>query len=191
MRVVNVHQRLLHATPQQVGALLDQLASPDDVLWPHETWPKMKFDRPLGVGASGGHGPIRYFVEAYTPGHSIRFRFTAPKGFNGWHGCEILEATPFHCVLEHRIEMTLEGRALFTWPFIVRWLHDACVEDLLSRAQVALGNEPKPTPWSRWVRVLRWLAARMMPASPTITPGSARHPGQRPRIAVPVRNDSR
>ena len=100
MRVVNVHQRLLHATPQQAGALIDQIASPQDVLWPHQSWPRIRFDRPLGVGARGGHGPIRYFVEAYTPAHSIRFRFTEPKGFKGWHACEILDATPVMILLD-------------------------------------------------------------------------------------------
>lgn len=186
MKVTNVHQRLLHASPQQAGALIDQLASPHDVLWPHENWPRIRFDRPLGVGASGGHGPIRYVVEAYTPGHSIRFRFLQPKGFKGWHACEILDATPFHCVLEHRIEMTLQGSARLLWPLVIRPLHDACLEDLLSRAQVALGNAPRAVPWSRRVRVLRWLAARMMPAART-TSGPAR-----PRwIAGQARKDGR
>lgn len=156
MKIVNVHQRLLYASPEQVGALIAALSSPEDVLWPNDTWPRMKFDRPLGVGATGGHGPIGYFVEAYVPGESIRFRFTEPKGFNGWHACEVLDATARHCVLEHRIEMKLEGTAHLLWPFVVRPLHDALVEDLLSQAQAALGNHPKVVPWSPWVRFLRW-----------------------------------
>ena len=169
MKVVNVHQRLLHATPERVGALIDTLASPADVLWPGRAWPRLKFDRPLGVGATGGHGPIRYFVEAYQPGQSVRFRFTAPRGFDGWHGFEVLEATPVHCVLEHRIEMNTRGPALLTWHLAVRHLHDACVEDALSQAQAALGNEPKPVPWSARVRLLHWLAAggrRLAPPFP-------------------------
>lgn len=161
MKVVNVHQRLLHATPEQVGALIDSLASPADALWPGRAWPRMKFDRPLGAGAAGGHGPIRYFVEAYTPGQSIRFRFTEPTGFNGWHGFKVLDATPAHCVLEHRIEMTAEGPALLTWPLVIRHMHDACMEDALSQAQVALGNEPRPVPWPARVRLLHWLASHV------------------------------
>ena len=159
MKVINVHQRLLHAPPDKVGALIDSLASPADALWPGQAWPRLKFDRPLGVGAAGGHGPIRYFVEAYTPGQAIRFRFTAPKGFDGWHGFEVLEATPLHCVLEHRIEMTATGPALLTWSLAIKHLHNACVEDALSQAQVALGNPPKPVPWPAHVRLLHWFAA--------------------------------
>jgi len=160
MKVVNVHQRLLHAPPEQVGALIDTLASPADALWPGRSWPRMQFDRPLSVGARGGHGPIRYTVEAYVPGQMVRFRFTAPTGFDGWHGFEVLDATAVHCVLEHRIEMNARGPALLTWPLAIRHLHDACVEDALSQAQLALGNTPKPVPWPARVRLLHWLASR-------------------------------
>lgn len=157
MQVVNVHQRLLYATLAQVGALIDSLASPADVLWPGRPWPRMKLDRPLAVGAVGGHGPIRYFVEAYTPGQSVRFRVTAPRGFDGWHGFEVLDATRAHCVLEHRIEMRARGRGLLTWALVIRRLHDACVEDLLSQAQRAVGNTPKAVPWPAHVRLLHRL----------------------------------
>jgi hypothetical protein len=159
MKVVNIHQRLLHAAPERVGALLDTLASPQDALWPRHAWPRMRFDRPLGVGADGGHGPIRYRVEAYTPGQAIRFRFTGPRGFDGWHGLEVLDATSAHCVLEHRVEMSTSGRAVWTWPLLYRPLHDALIEDGLTQAEVSLGLAPHPRPWSARVRLLRWLVA--------------------------------
>lgn len=74
MKIVNVHRRLLFAKPSAVGALLDSMASPSDVLWPGYAWPRLKLNRLLSVGSSGGHGPIRYVVEAYQPGHSVRLR---------------------------------------------------------------------------------------------------------------------
>ena len=157
MKVINVHQRLLHASPERVGALIDTLSSPNDALSPRKLWPRMKFDRPMGVGAAGGHGPIRYFVESYVPGESIRFRFTGPKGFDGWHGFEVLDATSSFCILEHRIEMNTSGLARVTWPLIFRPLHDALTEDGLTHAQVSLGIAPVAVPWSRSVRFLRWL----------------------------------
>jgi hypothetical protein len=163
MRVVNVHQRLLNSTPARVGELLDTLASPHDGLWPGRAWPRLKLDRPLAVGANGGHGPIGYFVEAYTPGKAVRFRFTAPRGFDGWHGFEVLEAPPGQCVLEHRIEMKARGPALLTWPLAIRHLHDACIEDVLSQAQASLGEVPEAVRWSRRVRLLRALASRLAP----------------------------
>lgn len=81
---------------------------------------------------------------------------TRPSGFDGWHGFEVLDSTASQCVLEHRIEIRTHGWARLTWPLAIRPLHDACLEDLLSQAQRALGNEPKPTPWSPYVRLLRW-----------------------------------
>ena len=159
MKVVNVHQRLLHAPPARVGALIDALGSPADRLWPAELWPRMKFDRPLAVGAIGGHGPIRYTVEAYTPGQSVRFRLTSPRGFDGWHGFEVLDATSVHCVLEHRIEMQARGRGIALWSLAIRWLHDAAVEDVLTQAQRALGLPAQVMPWSRYVRLLLRLAS--------------------------------
>ncbi len=86
MKILSVHERKLDASPAEVGALINSLASPRDLLWPRDMWPRMEFDGPLGVGATGGHKPIRYSVEAYQPGQSIRFRFLGPKGFDGFHG---------------------------------------------------------------------------------------------------------
>jgi hypothetical protein len=68
MVVVNVHERMLDASITEIGKLIDTLASAEDKLWPRDRWPAMKFDRPLSVGAVGGHGPIRYTVESYQPG---------------------------------------------------------------------------------------------------------------------------
>ena len=152
MKIVNVHQRLLHARPEQVDAVLATLGSPHDKAWPRTGWPRMVLDRPLSVGARGGHGPIRYVVEACEPGFAA-FRFTM-KGVEGWHAFEILEATAQHCVLEHRMEARLSGLTLLKWLFVIRPLHDACVEDALSQVQLSLGDQPPHRPWSPYVHLL-------------------------------------
>ena len=41
MKVVNVHQRLLYAPPDKVGALIASLASPVDALWPGQAWARI------------------------------------------------------------------------------------------------------------------------------------------------------
>jgi hypothetical protein len=172
MKVLNVHERALLAGREQVGALLDSLSSPADALWPAHLWPRMRFDRPLSVGAAGGHGPIRYFVEAYAPGRSIRFRFTGPRGFDGWHGLEVL-AIPGTVALRHTLEMTTRGLATLSWPLVFRPLHDALIEDALAMAEAALGHAPRLVPWPLQVRLLR-----------SVLSGGKAHrqspPGQRP-----------
>jgi hypothetical protein len=157
MKVLNVHECELQAARDKVSMLIDSLSSPADTLWPRHSWPRMEFDRPLGVGATGGHGPVRYFVESYTPGQAIRFRFTGPKGFNGYHGYEILSSPGQSCVLRHTLKMTTLGPALLSWPLMFRPMHDALLEDSLAVAQASLGITPKVQTWSTWVRFLRWL----------------------------------
>jgi hypothetical protein len=157
MKVVNVHERILDASADQVGRLIDGLASDDDRLWPHDRWPAMRFDRPLGVGAAGGHGPIGYVVESYTPGSAVQFRFTAPQGFVGSHRFEVESVDATRTKLRHVIEMQTAGRASLAWAIAIRPLHDACLEDLLDRAEAATGGTPASRNWSRWVRFVRWL----------------------------------
>ncbi len=161
MNVLNIHERELNASPSQVGLLIDQLATKDDPLWPRDQWPAMKFDRPLEVGAAGGHGPIRYFVEAYEPGRSIQFRFTGPRGFDGYHVLDVQEIGPQRVRLKHKIAMNTTGPARLTWPLVFRPLHDALLEDALDKAQTAVGMSVQPSVWSPWVRFLRWLLARV------------------------------
>ena len=156
MKVRNVHERKLQADPRQVGALIDSLASRRDALWPVHAWPPMAFDRPLGVGATGGHGPIRYVVETYAPGQSVKFRFTGPRGFNGYHGYEVFVSTSSAVLLRHTLEMTTHGLAVVSWPLVFRALHDALMEDSLATGQASLGEPPSLRPWSPWVRFLRW-----------------------------------
>ena len=161
MRVHNAHQRSIAAPATRVGGLLDTLASTSDRLWPHEQWPPMKLDRPLGVGASGGHGPIRYTVEAYEPGQRVIFRFTGPAGFDGTHRYEV-EPQGDGALLRHVIEMRTHGTALLTWPLLYRPMHDALMEDSLSKTEAALAAEPTTAPgWSWYVRALRWGFGRL------------------------------
>jgi hypothetical protein len=64
MKISNVHERTIAAPSALVGALLDTLASVDDKIWPHENWPGVKFNLPLQVGATGGHGTGPYTVSS-------------------------------------------------------------------------------------------------------------------------------
>jgi hypothetical protein len=173
LKVSNVHERELRASSQQVGALIDSLSSRDDALWPRQSWPRMALDRPLGVGAAGGHGPVRYVVEAYVPAQGIRFVFTGPRGFDGHHRLEIVNtivnATEHCCVLRHTIDMTTRGAAIVMWPLVFRPLHDALLEDALAVAQASLGQTPFVRPWSLWVKVLRWVVSRGR-TSPQVMP---------------------
>jgi hypothetical protein len=161
--VVNVHEREIPVPAARAGALIGTLASSRDALWPVKTWPRMTLDRPLGIGAAGGHGPIRYVVEDYIPGRFVRFRFTRPRGFRGYHEYEALGRGRESAVLRHTIRMTLRGAARLSWPLLYRPLHDALLEDSLAAAEAALGIPPRRRPWSAWVKLLRRALAAVGP----------------------------
>ncbi|MGH3323338.1 MAG: SRPBCC family protein [Streptomyces sp.] len=161
MGVCNVHERLLPASRSEVGALLDALAGGADRLWPHDTWPAMRFDRPLAEGAVGGHGPVRYTVAAHVVGTWVRFAFTGPRGFDGFHEFAAFTVDERHTLLRHTLAMTARGSARLTWPLVWRPLHDACLEDSMDRAELACAGEVKrPARHTPYVRVLRALANR-------------------------------
>jgi len=153
MKVINIHQRTIPLPVARVNPLIDSLASSNDLLWPHESWPRMKFDRLLKVGAIGGHGPIRYNIVAYTPGSIIRFQFTAPKGFDGYHEFKVT-LSDSGCVIRHTLEMTTRGFASLSWPLVYRPLHDALIEDALAKAQESLGLRAEIKSWSMRVKFL-------------------------------------
>jgi hypothetical protein len=134
VRVLNVHERSFRSSPEQAGRLLDSLSSPEDALWPSKLWPRMRLDKPLGLGATGGHGPIRYSVVAYEPGKKVTFEFISPRGFVGKHWFEVLGHGASGTMLRHTIEMSLVGSARLSWPVAIRPLHDALVEDALTKA---------------------------------------------------------
>lgn len=168
MKVFNQHQRLIESSCAEVGTLVDSLASDEDRLWPIASWPKMKFEKPLGIGAKGGHGPIRYFVETYVRGKSIGFRFMSPRGFRGYHRLDVIEESPSRCLLKHTLEMNTTGLAILSWPLIFRPLHDALIEDAFATAQLNLAISPRIIPWSYWVKFLRWILSGGKARSQTI-----------------------
>ncbi len=160
--VTNIHQRTLNAPIENLAPLIDQLASSQDVFWPLERWPAMQFDRPLMVGAVGGHGSmIGYVVESYQPGREILFRFTAPEGIVGMHKLTLEALLDGKTQIKHVIEAQLEGKMVWMWPVVIRFLHDALVEDGMDKAEAWFERRIwKPRAFSPWVKTLRWMMAR-------------------------------
>ncbi|MFD8548259.1 SRPBCC family protein [Streptomyces sp. NPDC059649] len=158
MGVYNVHERVLPVPDAEAGLLIDGLSGAGDRLWPGRDWPPMVFDGPLAAGATGGHGPVRYTVAAYVPGRWVRFTFSGPRGFDGFHEYTVHPLGPERTLLRHTLAMRARGPARLTWPLAFRPLHDACLEDSLDRAERACtGRVARPARRSRYVRLLRRL----------------------------------
>ncbi len=179
--VRNVHERIVPAPIERVGPLLDGIGGPRDALWPSPAWWPMVLAGPLAVGTEGGHGPIRYRVTGYVPGRRVEFTFAPEMGLHGTHTFTADPAGPDRTLLRHVIAGRLTGVARLTWPLVIRWAHDAVLEELLDDAERAVGVEPeRPARRSAWVRLLRALStARVRTVAPPRTPLLA---GALPRV---------
>lgn len=152
----NRHEREISASVGEVGMLIDSLAGKNDRLWPRNAWPAMRMDAPLGVGAAGGHGPVRYFVTHYEPGRRVEFQFTKPAGFKGRHSFTAVSLSKNSTLLRHELSMSPSGTALFTWPLFFRPPHDALIEESLDLAENECSSSPGPAHRrSPWTRILR------------------------------------
>lgn len=178
--VHNVHERLVQAPVEEVGPLLDRLGGPDDVLWPSPAWSPMVLDRPMAVGAAGGHDSFRYRVTRYEPGRLVEFTADPGQGLSGRHTFTAEPAGPASTRVRHVLDARSTGAMRLGWPLVVRWLHDAHLEDLFDNAERAVGGEPeRPASWSPWVRVLMRLAAER--AQPTAVPDTPLRAASRAR----------
>jgi hypothetical protein len=155
MKVTNVHTRIIAQPIAYIGKILSTLATKEDLIWPHEHWPKMKFKNGLLLGEYGGHGPIRYVVTKYLPEACIEFAFVKPKGFNGIHKLELTELDKNRTELKHTISINTSGAGTFLWLIAIRSLHDALIEDALDKVENHFSNSSKKVRWSLWVRMLR------------------------------------
>lgn len=173
---------------------MDGLGGDDDRLWPSDRWPTLPLvlDRPVGVGARGGQGPIRYAVEEQEPGERVVFRFAPGLGLAGTHRFDVEHIGNGRSRLTHTLEGRVEAKLLPGWPF-VRGYHDAMLEDLLDRA--ARETTGRIAPRSRrplWLRAANALdvavARRQGTPARGVRPSSAEGApaGGVTRVAVPA-----
>jgi hypothetical protein len=155
-RIHNVHEREIAAPAAVVGEILDTVGGADDRLWATDIWvaEPVVFDRPLGVGASGGHGSIRYSVLEYEPSRRIVFEFSPGGGLSGTHRFELERLGADRCRLRHLLEAETSRWMRPLEPILIGW-HDAMVETALDSAPPAsssrrrLARSPRSTPLGR------------------------------------------
>ncbi len=155
MQVLNIHKRIINQPKNKVSELLDNLSSNKDVIWPSENWPAIRFKDGLQIGSKGGHGIIRYTIVDYIEGEYIKFQFTKPEGFHGTHEFNSIEIDSNTTEINHIIKIRTSGVATFMWPFAIRWLHDALIEDAFDNVDNLFSSEKITTKYSIWVKLLR------------------------------------
>ncbi len=164
----NIQAREFEARTTELGYLFDDLTTVEETVWPAPAWPMIELDRGLQVGARGGHSVIRYTVTGYEAGTSVRFSFDRGVGLDGYHELRIIDAGGGRSRLVHTIEARLEGTMAILWPLMIRWLHEALLQDLLDNAERrATGTlEGKPARWSLRVRLFRRIRRSSAKVSP-------------------------
>lgn len=155
MKVVNIHTRIISQPKTRVWELFETLSSENDMVVPTNKWSPMIMDNGLQVGSKGGHGPIGYTIQEFKPAALIKFIFTKPSGFNGFHQFEIDELEHGKTKLVHTLKMNTSLKAYALWTFAIRWLHDAYIEDAFDKVENHFTTTKKISPWNGWVKFLR------------------------------------
>ena len=155
MRVVNIHKRTINQPKEKVSELFRTLATKEDMIWPYENWPAIRFKDGLTIGSHGGHGLIKYKIVEFIEGEFIKFQFLNPVGFNGTHELNITSTNETKTEIAHKIIMRTSFRASLLWAFAIRWLHDALIEEAFDKVENYFLEQKKQTEYKTWVKFLR------------------------------------
>ena len=155
MKVSNIHKRKIRTSKANVSTLFRSLATPHDQIWPNSKWPAIRFKSGLKVGSKGGHGRIRYTIVEFEEGSYITFRFTKPDGFDGTHALCLKAISEDECEISHIIDARASFKASLLWVFVIKWLHDALIEDAFDTIENHFSEEQKITRYNFWVQLLR------------------------------------
>jgi hypothetical protein len=161
--ILNVHERVLSASVETVGLLLDSTGSQNDRLFGSDKWPPMILDHGLQPGSRGGHSLIRYRVSEHVPGRRVEFEFEPMTHLSKFAGRHYFEVVPRNgqVILRHTIDVDTDFSTWIYWKIFIERIHDAVIEDSFDKAE---RNAGIPTPhrsrWSLYVRLLRWWRRR-------------------------------
>ncbi|EDP70099.1 hypothetical protein FBALC1_11217 [Flavobacteriales bacterium ALC-1] len=155
MKVINIHKRTIQEPKEKVSQLFETLATDNDLVWPYENWPAIYFKKGLKIGNNGGHGRIRYTIIDYKVGEYIKFQFLKPEGLNGTHELNVEAINEETTEVSHIIRAKTSFKATFFWIFVIRWLHDALIEDAFDKVENYFSTDKKTNTYNFWVKYLR------------------------------------
>ncbi len=167
MKLVNHHHRDFAYPLELITEKLSSLGSDNDLLWPHQYWPRMKFDKTPQVSAVGGHGLIPYRISIYQPQQQIRFQFEGLPGIKGYHEFVVTNVSQHCCRLSHDVQAELSLIGMRNWYLLIAPLHNALIEDLLDQLESELSGACVQQKWSLRVRLMRRLFLVNKPSAST------------------------
>jgi hypothetical protein len=155
MQVINIHKRTIHQPKKKVVQLFKTLATSEDLIWPYENWPAIRFKDGLRIGSKGGHGRVKYTIVEFVDGEYIKFQFSKPEGLIGFHGLKIDAIDQNKTEISHVINANTSFKTTFLWVFVIRWLHDALIEDAFDKVENYYLSDKKEIHYNLWVKLLR------------------------------------
>lgn len=136
MKVVNVHCRTVGIEAARVYALLEEMGTGSDRVWPAPRMPFRRTPGPLRVGTTEErHGIIRAVLDRLEPQRTIVWRARLPF-LVGTHGFA-LRTVGHETVVEHRLEARLAWWFVPVWTLKVARIHDRLIEALFDRLEAA------------------------------------------------------
>ena len=125
MRITNVHERKLAASPEQVEALFEDI----DGIWPDPP--------PVQEGTALRVGPMLW--ERYNRGlTTLSWRITSPRDLPAVHWFDIHPDGNGGTLLRHTVEGQAIGECEALWRDEIEPLHNAYIEALFDRTEERL-----------------------------------------------------
>ena len=128
MKVHNVHERRIAATPEAVIELFDD---------PEQLRPVLRFPAPEPAGDLLRIGPMLW-QPVERGGAALAFDIVEPEGFPASHWFEIGAGADGRATLSHTIEGEAVGEFEPVWRDRIKPMHDAYIEAIFDRLEAAL-----------------------------------------------------
>jgi hypothetical protein len=128
MKIRNVHERTIAATPEQIAPLLADFES---------IWPKQIAPAPRAQGERLYETPMMLWQEYDRPGAARAFRVVRPPELQGDHWFE-LEPVPAGTLVRHTVEGEALGDYEAVWRDRIQPAHDKILEGVLDNLGAAL-----------------------------------------------------
>lgn len=133
MRVHNVHERHLSATPEQVESLFEDI----EAIWPDPA------PRPEGTGVRIGPMVWQRFKRGDT---TLAWRISEPHDLPAVHWFDIHPDTDGGTILRSTVEGQALGECEAQWRDTIEPVHDAYIEALFDRTEERLRQTLSPPP---------------------------------------------
>jgi len=133
MKIRNIHERTIAATPEQIAPLLADFEG----IWPTQIAPA-----PRAQGERLYKTSMMLWQEYDRPGAARAFRVLSPAELQGEHWFE-LERTPAGTLIRHTVQGEALGDYETIWRDRIEPAHDIILEAILDNIETALARARK------------------------------------------------